>query len=312
MALLLPIWFSLQALPGEESCPSPLEVEARVRGILHVPAEREMGESFLIERHEAGLYVELRGTDSVLIGQRTLAYAPAQTCEDMAQAAAVVLAAWLTHVHPDFAGELPEPELPPKPQSPPEIPKPPEAPKPSPTSEVRAPPPRSAPRAPYALDLALAVGSDYTARQFVLAGYGAVALVPKSGGIGLGLSVIPTTARSQGLAPGSFHWSRSALVVGPVARLGALGLIWDASGGPALGWLRFAGGAFEHKYQPGGVTWGGLLSLRASLRGRWGGFALIEAQLYPAKSSAYATGVGQEWVLPRANVGLFVGARLWP
>jgi hypothetical protein len=163
------------------------------------------------------------------------------------------------------------------------------------------------------LDLALAVGGDYMASKLALAGYASIALVPEISGVGLGLSVIPTTSRTQALGPGDFRWSRWPLMLGPIARLRARGLIWDASAGPALGWLRFAGSeVFEHSYQPGGLAWGGFLSLRASLRGRWGGFALLEAQFYPASTSAFASGVDREWTLPKANVGLFVGARVWP
>ena len=57
--------------------------------ILHLRPEQALSEHFVVERHEAGLYVELRSADSTLIGERTL---PAEgSCDELAQAAAVIL-----------------------------------------------------------------------------------------------------------------------------------------------------------------------------------------------------------------------------
>ena len=97
--------FAFQSLVVGETCPAAVDVESRVRAILHLAPEQELSEHFAVERHEAGLYVELRLADATLVGQRTL---PAEgNCDELAQAAAVVLSAWLSDVHPDFAGVLP-------------------------------------------------------------------------------------------------------------------------------------------------------------------------------------------------------------
>ncbi|MDF3069531.1 MAG: hypothetical protein K0R38_5132 [Polyangiaceae bacterium] len=61
-----------------------------------------------MQRREAGLFVELRSADATSIGERLL---PVEgSCDELAQAAAVVLSAWLSDVHPDFAPELPVPQ----------------------------------------------------------------------------------------------------------------------------------------------------------------------------------------------------------
>ena len=165
--MLVPVWFAFQALAIGETCPASVDVEARVRTILHLKAEQELSESFLVERHEAGLNVELRGADASTIGQRTL---PTEgSCDELAQAAAVVLSAWLTDVHPDFAGALPAPEPKPGPEPPPEPKSELEPPKPPPVTETKAPPPKSpAPVTARAWDFALGIGADYSASHAAL------------------------------------------------------------------------------------------------------------------------------------------------
>ena len=89
--LLVPLWLAFEALAVGETCPASVDVQTRVRSILHLAPEQTLSESFLVERHESGLYVELRGNDAAVIGQRTLPLAG--SCDELAQAAAVVLAA---------------------------------------------------------------------------------------------------------------------------------------------------------------------------------------------------------------------------
>ncbi|HYJ09583.1 MAG TPA: hypothetical protein VEX18_11255, partial [Polyangiaceae bacterium] len=123
--MLVPALIAFQSLAAGDTCPAAADVQGRVRSILHLAPEQQLSESFLVERHEGGLYVVLKSADSGVIGERTL---PLEgSCDELAQAAAVVLSAWLTHVHPDFAGALPEPEPPPPPE--------PEAPPPPPPAE---------------------------------------------------------------------------------------------------------------------------------------------------------------------------------
>ena len=145
--MLIPVLFALQSLAAGETCPAAEDVQAKVRTILHLAPEQQLTESFLVERHEAGLYVVLKAADASVIGERTL---PLEgSCDELAQAAAVVLSAWLTDVHPDFAGALPapvpapapEPQPPPEPAKPEATP-PPAVRKPAPVFPVRpsAPP----------------------------------------------------------------------------------------------------------------------------------------------------------------------------
>ena len=166
-------------LVAGESCPAAVDVEPRVRIILHLSAEQELSERIRVERREGELYVGLRSADSMLIGERVL---PAEgSCDELAEAAAVVLSAWLTDVHPDFAGALPAaPPEPPEPEPPaperaaPEpkaaIPAPVAHEPPSPAPMLRARVPRIARRAAYGADLVMAVGVGVAGRRSSAAG----------------------------------------------------------------------------------------------------------------------------------------------
>lgn len=317
--MLLPLWFAFEALAVGETCPASVDVEARVRTILHLTAEQTLNESFLVERHESGLYVELRGADSNVIGKRTLP--GAGSCDELAQAAAVVLSTWLSDVHPDFAGALPAPvEAPePEPEPEPQPEKPPEPPQPVATrADTKAPhrPAKDArPRTaqPYVWDAALGLGADYTAGELALAGRASVGLLPSASGLGVVALAIVTTSRQQDLGPGNFDWRRWPVGLGPALRLSRSAVLVDVAAGPALAWLHFSGNVFDRNFQPDGAVWGGFLSLRAASAGRrWGLFGSLEGQFYPAESRVYASGVSESQVLPSLGLGAFVGARFSP
>jgi hypothetical protein len=308
--LLLPVLFELQSLVVGETCPAPVDVEARVLRILHLAPERELSEGFVVERREAGLYVELRLADSTLIGQRTL---PAEgNCDELAQAAAVVLSAWLSDVHPDFASELPPapaPTIPVDSGLPPPLPA--ALPPPRPLVASSRPPART-PR-PWHAGVALGVdvaGGTFAAASYLVGGY-----APASQGLGVGAFVGASWFREQPLGPGFVDWWRWPFGIGPSLRAVTGNVAWDASAGPALGWLHFAGSNFDHTSGQNGVALGGFLYLRVSSRGRRGGvFGLANAQLYPGDFAAQASGRGGPWLapVPRFSLGLALGAWLAP
>jgi hypothetical protein len=309
--LLVPLWFAFQSLVQGETCPAPVDVEARVRVILHLAPEQELSEGFIVERHEAGLYVELRSADGALIGQRTLP--SAGSCDELAQAAAVVLSTWLSDVHPDFAGALPERAPEPEPEPEPEpAPAPPPKPKPKPEPEQRAAPPPSPPT-PRTWDLALGVGSDLSGGHFTLALPLTVGYVAVVDGFGVSAMTIATPSRQEPLGPGQVNWRRWPFGVGPSLRVGSPGLAWDLSLGGALGWLHLAGTNFDHTSQKNGVVWGGYLNFRVSSRGpHWGIFALADAQFYPGEARVSVTGIRESWPVPPLSLALAVGVDFSP
>lgn len=308
--MLLPLWLALQSLVEGETCPAAVDVEARVRSILHLAPERELTESFLIERHEAGLYVELRGADSRVIGQRTL---PTQgSCDELAQAAAVVLSAWLSDVHPDFAGELPEPE--PALPEPAPVSKPAEPPARAPVITPPAEPPRTSAAVARGWQLAAGIGPDLAGRSLelsfpVLARFGASA--SGFGATALGVLALP---RRRPLGPGQVSWWRWPLGVGPSFRWVSSKLAFDAGAGGALAWFHTAGESFDHPSSHDGTTGGGYAFVGLSSRARaWNFFAIADAHYFPAATYVAVGGaVEAAWRVPRLNLGLALGVAFSP
>lgn len=310
--MLVPVLFAFQSLVAGETCPAPIDVETRVRGILHLAPERELSEGFAVERHESGLYVELRLADSTLIGQRTL---PADgTCDELAQAAAVVLSAWLSDVHPDFATELPPPAPPPIPPDS-GLPRPLPAAPPSPQPQAASPSLHSPTPRPWEAGAALGVDLSASGGTVAAAGYLLGSYRPAAQGWGVSAFVGASSFREERLGPGLVDWWRWPLGIGPSLRVVTGPVAWDASAGPALGWLHFSASKLDRTSAQNGVEPGGFLSLRASSRGRRGGvFGFVNAQVYPGDFAAKATGVGGPWFAPvsQFSLGLALGAWLSP
>lgn len=311
--MLIPVLLALQSLAAGESCPAAEDVQTRVRTILHLGPEQQLTESFLVERHEAGLYVVLKAADASVIGERTL---PLEgSCDELAQAAAVVLSAWLTDVHPDFAGALPapvtEPAAEPPPAPAPEKPepaKPAPAAKPAPVFPVRP----SAPPNPGRFDWGAGAGGDISSVGFAPAVLASAGYGPESSGLGLSLLAVLSTAREQRLGVGQVEWRRWPVMLGPSWRLTWSGLRWDLAAGPSVAWLHLVGKNFLDDQTEDGATFGGALTIRAAGQGALAPFGLANLQYYPGDSVAFITdqtGAMEEWVLPHLTFLVTVGLR---
>jgi hypothetical protein len=311
--LLVPVLFAFQSLVAGENCPATIDVEARVRTILHLTPEQVLSEGFIVERHEAGLYVELRSADSTLIGQRTL---PAEgNCDELAQAAAVVLSAWLSDVHPDFAGALPAPAAPPAAESapPPALPPPPPTP-PAPQPQAVSANPQAPPPPPRRWEVSFGLGGDVSGGAS-FAGMLGVTYAPPWQGFGLSATAIFSLPHEEQLGPGLVEWRRWPLGVGPGLRLGNRNLGWEFGVGPTLAWLHLTGANFDRPSSKDDVAVGGFLNARLSTRARLGGlFGLAAAQFYPGENVAHASQADVEWSapLPGFAVNLLVGGWLAP
>lgn len=313
--MLAPVLLSLVSLVEGESCPAPVDVEARVRAILHLAPDQQLSEGFAVERHEAGLYVALRGADSTLIGERTLP--TAGSCDELAQAAAVVLAAWLSDVHPDFAGALPAPapddsppahqEAPPAPvsEAPPAVLA---TPRPVATTE-----PKPAAAKPVSrLRLVGALGAELSGDSMVPAAFVGVSYGAQRG-FALSARALVTWPREEPLAPGHVTWSRWPVGLGPTLRLEPKDLSVAFSSGVSAAWLRLGGGAFDEVSEKSGLAWGAFTEAAVSSQGSpWGWLGALLLQVYPGKSTAYVSGIERQWDLPAWSASLLVGARIAP
>lgn len=306
--MLVPIALALTSLVEGETCPAPADVEPRVRAILHLSDQQVLSERFIVERREAGLYVELRSAEDEVIGVRVV---PSDgSCDELSQAAAVVLSAWLSDVHPDFAPGLPEPALvtppEPAPPAPPKAP-PPRAPVFFPQPKAGPPPPR--PRSSLRLELDVGAGAGLSEGEWAFAGALGAAVVARSG-FGVRGTWLLDTTREERLGIGSVDWRRWPASVGPMLRFQTASVAYDLALAPALVWLRVSGADFEPSRSQGGLTWAAVAEARVATRGPLGWFAALHGQAYLVDSSAYAG--ASEYVLPRFAATLLVGGRLSP
>jgi hypothetical protein len=317
--VIAPLLLGFASLTAGESCPALADVEQRVRTILHLSPERELSETFVVERHEAGLYVVLQAADATLIGERTL---PSEgSCDELAQAAAVVLSAWLTDVHPDFAGSLPNPapdlSLAPPAAAPAPAPTPvpvsppPPPPPPSLSASPGSPPLKARHPASHRIGFALAVGVTASGGKAALSGLLGAGWLPRASGLGVSGFAQVDGVRHASLGNGAVAWRRWPLAIGPTLRLRSSRVAWELSLAPTLAWVRLTGERFERNLAKRGFTLGGLAQLQASSVGRhWTTFAAVNTQIYFGNTEAYAGPLS--YTLPAVVMGAFVGGRWSP
>lgn len=308
---------------GTAECPAAADVEARLHDILDFRSAADLKERALVERNGDAVRVSLTGADAHVIGERTLAVQG--SCEDMARAAAVVLATWIGDVHPEFVRPLPsaEPEpappaeppaaVPPAPAAttPPFVAKPAVAAGPELTRPAALETPRSSNR--WEPGAGLGVGIDASGALtplFTLTGIWA----PPGFGWGAAVTLILTGVREQALEPGAVRWWRWPLLVGPTLRLAPSGANVELSAGAALAWLHLRGEGFEPNRGADDVSFGSFAALRlAASSGRWRPFVATTGVFWLRSATAQTSAeTGNETRLPSLDVLLTAGAAFDP
>jgi len=240
---------------ADSACPVSDPVVRRLTAILGFPPGTVLDEFAELAHEGSGLSVRLRSKDRRLLGERVL---PADDdCEALAQAAAVVLASWLTDAHPEFVVASPVQEDPaPVPASAPPAPPPPAV------SAVLATG-RVEPVPVFRVRLALSLGAEVGGGDGVPAVAFSAALAPPGAGLGVVARVAFALPQSLALESGEASYSRFPFGVGGVVRLepGPFGV--ELQAGPALGWLRVRGVGFSPNHAHNDVTFGIFGAVRA-------------------------------------------------
>lgn len=307
-------------------CPTPNVVDARVRGILGAAPEAALPERASVLPEGESLRVTLRAADGRVLGDRLL---PVEgDCEAQAAAVAVLLATWLSDVHPEFVGNLPEAPAPaesketpaanPTPPAPAAPPAPVAAPgRPSPRGRDSAPAhsetARSAPR--WELGAAVGAGtallSDSQSVSSSPKPFGSLSLrfFPRDSGWGAALSASASTSRRAKLSNGSIHYFRVPLVLGPAHRWRAGSIMLDASLGGVAAWLHVAGTNFQDGSSHDDVVFGGAVSGRLALpQGRLAPFLEVTGVAYQAGQAFVNRGSARPSVdLPRLELFAVLG-----
>jgi len=195
---------------GDATCPAPAEVAAQVTALGPAPSTAPRGDAaaakVIVARTERTLRLELVGPNSNALATREL---PVEgSCEDLAAAAAIVVAAWRADLDPDLT---PQVALPAHPAPGPETP---------PLAIARVAPPTPLAPTPFAIGLGLVAsetGGDFAPGAVLV---GALGLGRR--GLALDASVSGTTSRSAdvGAHSGAASWTRATLALGPALQFG--------------------------------------------------------------------------------------------
>ena len=101
--LLFSLWLAPQppvSVLGGTSCPTPVEVEGRVARLLAPGSPGVEPDRVVLRAVPDGIRIELRRPDGAVVGERTLATGASPSCEDLAEAIAVVVVIWELPLHP--------------------------------------------------------------------------------------------------------------------------------------------------------------------------------------------------------------------
>lgn len=290
---LLPLVMAALPVGGDSTCPRPADVASRLQSLTPAraaPAGPAAHRARLAQGAEGAVRVVLERADGTVVGDRLLA--AAGTCEDMAAAAAVILAAWDAAAHPEFPAAL----------------------------DRGGPWARAAARG---ADLAAAPAARADGAATVELGLGGGATLAGSH-LAPALTVMATWLRPRArlgvhasagvtgwhdgpLGTGGVQWRRWPVGLAVAARLRRESLVLDLHGGGAASWLALRGRDFttprRHDALALGLVGGARLALR---RGRLRPWISLGAAFWPRRESALAA--GQSFSLPRVEVGAALGA----
>jgi hypothetical protein len=253
LAAVIPWFWALGhslVVASVQDCPAPALVDAQVREILGLAAEDPLEERATLAREGNGLRVIVRGKDERVIGERLLQ--AEGTCDELAGAVAVVMAAWISDVHPEYVGTLPENPAPSV--TPPLLL----------TDAVKPAPAPRAERSHHGL-LGVALGADLSGATAAPLAALSWRLMARRFGVGLGATATFIAPRTAQLSPGSVRYFRWPLLLGPTLRLPFAVPVLELQAGAALAWLRLEGVDFSPPQAHDDFAGGGFLSLRAAM-----------------------------------------------
>lgn len=301
-ALMLGAAVAANALPieGDLTCPAPADVTAKLHHLVNSDSVGQPGDRIRLVRGADALQVALVRGDGQVRGLRSLDLG--HDCEELAEAAAVIVASWQTAA-PARAAAAPD--------SPPPGPARPTAglalaaPAPLDLAAARAAAFASAPawRANVGLGLAGAMTTG-TAAAPVAPGLILEATLARAGGaLGLHLRGLLTASHTQALPNGEVSWRRWPVSLGPSWswRTGRLALEVDASAGAA--WLHVQGQGFAENQDHNDVDFGGSAGARlafgAARPPAWRPWVGTGAGFWPRRTATYQVPDQSRSYLPR-------------
>jgi hypothetical protein len=277
------------SVQGATTCPTPQAVEARLRPLL-AGGEGAVGEVRL-EREGPALHVALYSPDGRLNTRRTVT--GAHSCEALADAAAVIVAAWQgdAGVQPLLAADTPPGAA---------------------SSDVRANAPAPVASIAGAWGLGAAAGLSLAGTRPAAAGtltaiHAPLPHLPWAGRLGF----VYQWPRESALPGGKLRWQRWVLELGPQLEGAGGPWRWAVHAGGAAGLTQLLGvGLEDPRLQQDlglGITGGARLALgRSSLRP----FLELGVRGWPTRIVAYEGVTGRQVAISRVEGLLTLGAAL--
>ncbi len=291
---------------SDASCPAPAAVAALLREILGLSSTEHVDEVAHLVHEDGLLLVSLRAADSRVLGERRL---PGDgSCEELARAAAVVLASWLTDAHPELVPPLPMPAISePAPNLGPLASTVASTPPPAPEGRVIS---RGdiVPRGGLRLRAAGVLGLGFVPTPLALVGGVGLALIPAGSGLGGTLRGSVSTWRSIDVDGGRAVYRRWPLGAGAVLRFAGANVSTELEGGAAVGWLALAGRSFGVNRDVSDATFGPFATLRTLGPGRIiQPLAELSGVYWARVTRAYGDPVRPSAALPSVELSLSVG-----
>jgi hypothetical protein len=300
----------LLAIVSDASCPAPAAVGTLLREILGLSSTEHVDEVAHLVHEDGLLRVTLRAADSRVLGERRL---PGDgSCEELARAAAVVLASWLTDAHPELVPALPMPPLAERAPSVATV-EPAVSGAPAAPSGVVSSRGELVPRGDFRARAALVLGLGFVPTPLALVGGAGVALVPAGSGLGAALHAGFSTWRSIDVDGARAVYRRWPLGAGAVLRFAGASLSGEVEGGAAIGWLALEGRSFGVSHDASDATFGPFLTARAIGPGSLSAPLVELSGVYWARATrVYGDPSRPSRALPSLELSLSVGLAVMP
>ncbi len=261
---------------GTSACPSPSDVAAKLAPL--VRASNHPADVGDISRQGSTLWISLSRAYGRHVGTQTV---EGTDCDDLAEAAAVILASWENDEARRDGLSLSPPAAP---------------------SEI----PRSPRRRTW--DVALGVGGVLADQAFSPAVMANGSLAPGAGALGVRLGGGFAGWGTVELPHGQVHWNRFMIGGGPKLAWATSSLVAEGHVGAYLGWVRSTGEAFSDNRSDGGLEFSFMGAARFSMV-EGGVQPWIEGALavWPSPVVAYELPTQAEARLPAWGVYVLAG-----
>ena len=301
-AMVLALWLAQSGMEvmGDSTCPTPDEIRDQLAALAPAPYGEAAAKPALHRVNISGagpsVQVELLDLDGRLVADRTLERTG--SCSDVAEAVAVILAAWEAKLNPDVATPVVRAPVaqPYEPVS-------------SPVVEAS----KSQPSRPAVFDAGLAVLVSSAGGEAAWGGRLEGCLFPASRSLGLDVALSATATHTQSIAtPASAaQWTRAALSAGPTYRLRRDPLMLDLHAGPVLALLHVQGAGLS----PAASDTSAQLGVQAGFRALWArnkaaGWLGGDFTIYPGQDRLTIGNYGEVGQLPHVEVQIAFGISL--